>query len=173
MTTGGPHRSASTPPTGISTVRGTPQKARIAPSSIGLPWPDSTSHGSATAWQVADGRGKLAHTEQLEGTVAERSKYGIWWSLGWPYEMSACMARLVYSGVFDTYPGLRVITHHAGAMVPHFAGRLASPLEDPGRAEILAGLKRDYFRGFYADTAMFGAAHAVRCAVEFFRGCGR
>jgi uncharacterized protein len=100
-----------------------------------------------------------------------RSKYGIWWSLGWPYETSACMARLVYSGVFDTYPGLRVITHHAGAMVPHFAGRLASPLEDPGREDILAGLKRDpmdYFRGFYADTAMFGAAHAVRCAVEFF-----
>ena len=100
-----------------------------------------------------------------------RSKYGIWWSLGWPYETSVCMARLVYSGVFDTYPGLRVITHHAGAMVPHFAGRLASPLEDPDRAAIIAGLDRDpmdYFRGFYADTAMFGATHAVRCAVEFF-----
>ena len=55
--------------------------------------------------------------------VEARSKYGIWWSLGWPYETSVCMARLVYSGVFDTYPGLRVITHHAGAMVPHFAGR--------------------------------------------------
>jgi predicted TIM-barrel fold metal-dependent hydrolase len=25
-----------------------------------------------------------------------------------------------------------------------------------------------YFRRFYADTAMFGASHAVRCAVEFF-----
>ena len=72
-----------------------------------------------------------------------RSKYGIWWSLGWPYETSACMARLVYSGVFDTYPALRVITHHAGGMVPHFAGRLASPLEDPDRAAILAGLARD------------------------------
>ena len=35
----------------------------------------------------------------------------------------------------------------------------------------MAGLKRDpmdYFRRFYADTAMFGASHAVRCAVEFF-----
>jgi hypothetical protein len=45
------------------------------------------------------------------------------------------------------------------------------PLEDPARAEILAGLKRDpmdYFRGFYADTAMFGAAHAARYAVDFF-----
>jgi predicted TIM-barrel fold metal-dependent hydrolase len=100
-----------------------------------------------------------------------RSKYGIWWSLGWPYETSVCMARLVYSGCFDRHPGLRVITHHAGAMVPHFAGRLASPLEDPDRAAIMAGLAADpmdYFRRFYADTAMFGASHAVRCAVEFF-----
>ncbi len=101
----------------------------------------------------------------------DRSEYGIWWSLGWPYETSVCMARLVYSGFFDTYPDLPVITHHAGAMVPHFAGRLASPLEDPARADVMARLRArpvDYFRRFYADTAMFGAAHAVRCAVEFF-----
>ena len=100
-----------------------------------------------------------------------RSKYGIWWSLGWPYETSVCMARLVYSGCFDRYPGLRVITHHAGAMVPHFAGRLASPLEDPDRDAIMAGLADEplsYFRRFFADTAMFGATNAVRCAVEFF-----
>ena len=100
-----------------------------------------------------------------------RSKYGIWWSLGWPYETSVCMARLVYSGVLDRFPGLRLLAHHAGAMVPHFAARLASPIEDPDRDAILAGLKAepiDYFRRFFADTAMFGAAHAVRCAVEFF-----
>ncbi len=81
---------------------------------------------------------------------AERaSKYGIWWSLGWPYETSVAMARLVYSGCFDRHPDLTVITHHAGAMVPHFAGRLASPLEDPDRDSIMASLKRDpmdYFR---------------------------
>jgi uncharacterized protein len=56
-------------------------------------------------------------------------------------------------------------------MVPHFAGRLASPLEDPDRDAIMAGLADgplSYFRRFYADTAMFGAANAVRCAVEFF-----
>ena len=99
------------------------------------------------------------------------SKYGIWWSLGWPYETSVAMARLVYSGCFDRHPGLTVITHHAGAMVPHFAGRLASPIEDPDRDAIVGGLKDEpieYFRRFYADTAMFGASHAVRCAVEFF-----
>ena len=26
----------------------------------------------------------------------------------------------------------------------------------------------DYFRRFYADTALFGAPHAVRCVIEFF-----
>ena len=101
----------------------------------------------------------------------DASKYGIWWSLGWPYETSVAMARLVYSGCFDRHPGLKIVTHHAGAMVPHFAGRLASPLEDPDRDSIIAGLKDDpmeYFRRFYADTAMFGASHAVRCAVDFF-----
>jgi predicted TIM-barrel fold metal-dependent hydrolase len=88
-----------------------------------------------------------------------RSKYGIWWSLGWPYETSVCMARLVYSGCLDRYPGLRVIAHHAGAMV------------DPDREAIIAGLNADpmdYFRRFFTDTALFGAAHAVRCAVGFF-----
>jgi len=103
--------------------------------------------------------------------VEQRSSYGIWWSLGWPYETSVCMARLVYSGCFDRHPGLRVITHHAGAMVPHFAGRLASPLEDPDRDAVTSRLSAppiDYFHRFFADTAMFGAGHAVRCAVEFF-----
>jgi aminocarboxymuconate-semialdehyde decarboxylase len=101
----------------------------------------------------------------------ERSKYGIWWSLGWPYETSVSMARLVYSGYFDRYPQLQVITHHAGAMVPHFSGRLASPLEDPDREAIMSSLQSDsldYFRRFFTDTALFGATHAVRCAVEFF-----
>jgi uncharacterized protein len=101
----------------------------------------------------------------------ERSRYGIWWSLGWPYETSVCMTRLVYSGCLDRHPGLRVITHHAGAMVPHFAARLASPLEDPDRAAIMSrlhGSPLDYYRRFFADTALFGNPHAVRCAVEFF-----
>jgi predicted TIM-barrel fold metal-dependent hydrolase len=103
--------------------------------------------------------------------VERRSKYGIWWSLGWPYETSVCMARLVYSGAVGRYPRLHFVAHHAGAMVPHFSGRLASPIEDDRRDEIVGRLTDSpvaLFRRFYTDTAMFGAPHAVRCAVEFF-----
>ncbi len=51
------------------------------------------------------------------------SRYGIWWSIGWPYETAAAMCRLVYSGVLEAHPGLRIVTHHAGAMIPYFSGR--------------------------------------------------
>jgi predicted TIM-barrel fold metal-dependent hydrolase len=41
----------------------------------------------------------------------DRSEYEIWWTFGWPYETSAAMARLVFSGMFDRYPNLNC--HHA------------------------------------------------------------
>jgi aminocarboxymuconate-semialdehyde decarboxylase len=109
----------------------------------------------------------------------EKSRYEIWWVFGWPYETSAFMSRLVFSGVFDRHPGLKILTHHAGAMVPFFAGRVGPGWDQlgartpPDRREEIEGpelAKRpiDYFRMFYADTAVFGAAPALRCALDFF-----
>jgi len=53
-----------------------------------------------------------------------KSKYEIWWTFGWPYETSAAMARLVFSGMFDRHPKLRIVTHHMGGMIPYFEGRV-------------------------------------------------
>ena len=99
------------------------------------------------------------------------SKYGIWWSLGWPYETAAAMTRLVFAGHMERYPGLKVITHHAGGMIPHFSGRLTSVQTEDQRSAFDTVFKRpilDYYRMFYADTALFGAPHGMRSAVEFF-----
>lgn len=100
---------------------------------------------------------------------AEReSDYGLWWSLGWPYETAAALSRLVYSGQMERHPDLSLIAHHGGGMVPHFSARLAM---GPGFRQTQDTLQRpplEYFHRFYADTAMFGAPHAVRCALDFF-----
>ena len=107
-----------------------------------------------------------------------KSKYELWWLFGWPYDTSAFMARLVFSGVFTRHPGLKVITHHAGGMAPFFSGRLGPGMDSFGKrtpAEehelVQSELDErpiDAFRRFYADTAVFGAPHALRCAYEFF-----
>ncbi len=96
------------------------------------------------------------------------SDYGLWWSIGWPYETAAALSRLVYSGQMERHPELRLIAHHGGGMVPHFSARLGM---GPGYRQVKDSLPLpplDYFRRFYADTALFGAPHAVRCVLDFF-----
>jgi len=108
----------------------------------------------------------------------KRSEYEIWWTFGWPYETSAAMARMVFSQFFDRWPNLKVITHHAGGMVPFFEGRVGPGWDQMGArtsdrdlAAVRKALKRphlEYFKDFYADTATFGSATAIRHAMEFF-----
>lgn len=108
----------------------------------------------------------------------KKSKYEIWWTFGWPYETSAAMTRMVFSGFFDRLPTLRLITHHMGAMIPFFDGRVGPGLDQFGSRtsdEDYEGmLKRmpkrpiDYFRMFYADTALAGGRSGIRCGLDFF-----
>ena len=108
----------------------------------------------------------------------DKSKYEIWWTFGWPYETSAFMARVVFAGYFDKYPNLKIITHHLGGMIPYFEGRvgpgwdqLGSRTSDEDLTGVLKGLRKphlDYFKMFYADTAVFGSVPATQCGLEFF-----
>jgi aminocarboxymuconate-semialdehyde decarboxylase len=109
----------------------------------------------------------------------KKSRFEMWWCFHWPYETSVAMMRMVFSGVFDRYPRLKVITHHLGGMIPYFEGRagngmkvLGARTSDEDYSQILPSLKRphmDYLHDFYADTAMFGGGvPATRCGLEFF-----
>ncbi len=114
----------------------------------------------------------------------DKSKFDIWWVFGWPYETSAAMARMVFSGFFDRWPNLKIITHHLGAMVPYLEARVGLGLDqlgkregaEPGYADIIKAMsakgKRpvDYFRQFYGDTAINGSLAGTRCGIDFF-GC--
>jgi uncharacterized protein len=102
----------------------------------------------------------------------------IWFSFGWPYETTACMTRLIYSGLFDELPRLKIITHHMGGMIPYFSGKITlgfrqifegTPTRNPVAEE--RDLKRsplDYFKLLYADTALNGAKASTRCGHDFF-----
>lgn len=108
----------------------------------------------------------------------DRSRYELWWLFGWPYDTSVAMTRLVLTGLFEKLPGLKLITHHLGAMIPYFDGRielfeqtLGSRTTDEDYAPIMAKRTRpllDDFRMFYGDTAMIGSTTGVKCGLEFF-----
>jgi predicted TIM-barrel fold metal-dependent hydrolase len=108
----------------------------------------------------------------------KKSHYEIWWTFGWPYETSVAMAHMVFAGLFDKHPKLKVIAHHMGAMVPYFEGRvgpgwdqLGTRTSDEDYGALLKSMKKrpvDYFHQFYADTAVFGSMPATKCGLEFF-----
>jgi predicted TIM-barrel fold metal-dependent hydrolase len=111
-------------------------------------------------------------------TSEDHSENEIWFTFGWPYESSACVTRLIYSGLFDKLPKLKIITHHMGGMIPFFAEKIAlgflqifhgAPARNPVAER--AGLKRpvlDYYHMLYADTALNGSAAATQCGHAFF-----
>jgi aminocarboxymuconate-semialdehyde decarboxylase len=108
----------------------------------------------------------------------QTSKYDLWWAFGWPHESSLAMGRLVFAGVFDRWPQLKVITHHVGGTIPMFAGRIEHGLSLMGTRnppELAAAVATTLqeppltaFRRFYADTASFGSKSALECGREFF-----
>jgi uncharacterized protein len=106
------------------------------------------------------------------------SENEIWFTFGWPYETTACVTRLIFSGIYDELPGLKIITHHMGGMVPFYAGKIDLGFDqifhgktDENPVAKKAGLKRrpgEYYRMLYADTSLNGSAAATRCGHAFF-----
>jgi aminocarboxymuconate-semialdehyde decarboxylase len=88
------------------------------------------------------------------------------------------MARIVFSGMFVRLPKMRIITHHCGGMIPYFAGRaetlwaqLGSRSIESEESEVLKRLGRpplEFFKMFYGDTVLGGAAAPLACGIAFF-----
>ncbi len=100
------------------------------------------------------------------------SKYLIWQVFGWPYESSAATMRLVFSGIMQDHPDLKILVHHTAAMIPFFHGRMKSMFEmfseelkiqTEGR---LTQPPHEYFQRFYGDIGAFSAG-AVNVARDF------
>jgi aminocarboxymuconate-semialdehyde decarboxylase len=107
-----------------------------------------------------------------------KSRYEIWQVLGWPFETGVAMARIVFSGMLDRLPNMRIITHHCGGVVPYLAGRadtlwaqLGSRTADEDYSAVLKRMSKppiEYFKMFFGDTVLGGSASALRCGLDFF-----
>ena len=95
-------------------------------------------------------------------------------TFGWPYETSLAMGRLVFGGVLEKYPGLKIITHHCGAMVSYLEQRI---IQFYDAHEMYYGDKYNlgmpkspisYFKMFYNDTALYGNTPALMLGYAFF-----
>jgi aminocarboxymuconate-semialdehyde decarboxylase len=102
----------------------------------------------------------------------EDSYYGLSLVLGWPYETSVAVARLVLSGVIARHPNLDIILHHGGGMIPFFHRRIEMNYQSgqrrvPQPLDQSIDIRKD-LRRFYVDTVLQGATSALVTSVDFF-----
>jgi uncharacterized protein len=111
------------------------------------------------------------------GSPPETAPFLLWQVVGWTFDTTITVCRLMFAGIYDRHPKLKLIAHHGGGLIPHLSGRFeliphAAKLDPTGSLEAdLARLQKppsEYLKMLYVDTAMFGAEHAVGCVVEFF-----
>ena len=86
-------------------------------------------------------------------------------TVGFTVDTTLCISRLIFSGLLDRYPGLKIISSHLGGCLPYLAERL-----DRGYAVYpeLGGATRrpsDYLKEIYYDCVLFDPK-AVSFAVD-------
>ncbi len=104
------------------------------------------------------------------------AEYDLIHNFGWPFETTLALSRLVFSGIMERYPSLKIISHHLGGGIPFFWGRTNETYDPGGEPEgemqiVSQTLPKpliEYFSLFYYDTAIGGSSAAIRCAYEVF-----
>jgi uncharacterized protein len=83
--------------------------------------------------------------------------------IGWPFDTTQAIWRLIMGGVIDRYPGLKIVIHHCGAMVPFFAKRMEKTFK-----KSLPHPVEEYWDNIYGDTALSGSPAGCQCGYAFF-----
>jgi aminocarboxymuconate-semialdehyde decarboxylase len=118
-------------------------------------------------WQAAQDLGAFVLLHPMRPLAGvDLSRYFMDNAVGRPAESSVALAGLIFSGVLERHPGLRVCVVHGGGFLPYQIGRLDKAFQ--ARPD-LAGARisrppSEYLRMTYADTVVhdpLALAHLV------------
>ncbi len=82
-------------------------------------------------------------------------KFGMAFTVGQPYEETLALSSLIYDGVMDRFPKLKVLVAHGGGYLPYYAGRQDSAHRAGTDGAKLKGDISSYIRKFYYETVIF------------------
>lgn len=82
--------------------------------------------------------------------------YGMWNSIGQSIEEVKVMTSMIYGGVVERYPELRIVMAHGGGYFPHNLGRLDRNVTNrPDSMKNISKKPSAYLRSFYYDTCLY------------------
>jgi aminocarboxymuconate-semialdehyde decarboxylase len=118
-----------------------------------------TDRRFAPVWKEIDRRGLavLIHPSAPPGTKhLDVMKYNLIASVGFMFDTSLSVSRMIFDGFLDRYPNLRIIAAHGGGALPYLAGRLDICFDNmPACRERISSRPSTYLRNIYYDSVVF------------------
>jgi aminocarboxymuconate-semialdehyde decarboxylase len=118
-----------------------------------------TEKAFAPIWKEIDKRGLpvLVHPTAPPGTAElDVMRYNLIASVGFMFDTSLAVARMIFDGFFDRYPDLKLIASHGGGALPYIAGRLDICFDNmPACREKISRKPSTYLKQIYYDSVVF------------------
>lgn len=86
---------------------------------------------------------------------------------GWDYDSTMAVWRLIFGGVLDRWPSLKIITHHLGNYIPFFHRRIEVNFNGFLKEQLPRHIS-EYWSNIYGDTAIDGNVGSMQCGYAFF-----
>jgi len=94
--------------------------------------------------------------------------YGLSGAVGFLFDTTIAILRLVYSGLLEKLPDLHIVLPHSGSTIPYLAGRIDHQYKlSKGGHALLPKPPSEYLRTVYIDTAQSLYKPAMECALAF------
>ena len=123
----------------------------------------------ASIWKEIDRRGLpvLVHPSAPPGTAElDVMRYNLIASVGFMFDTSLAVARMIFDGFFDRYPNLKLIAAHGGATLPYIAGRLDICFANmPACRERISEKPSSYLKRVFYDSVVFQQS-SLELAIE-------
>jgi aminocarboxymuconate-semialdehyde decarboxylase len=118
-----------------------------------------TNKKFSSIWKEIDRRALpvLVHPSAPPGTKQlDVMRYNLIASVGFMFDTSLALARMIFDGFFDRYPKLKIIAAHGGGALPYIAGRLEICFENmPACRERISQRPSSYLHRIYYDSVVF------------------
>jgi aminocarboxymuconate-semialdehyde decarboxylase len=105
-------------------------------------------------WAKAEQLGAAIFVHPAGSPDPRMRKHRLLITLGQPLEEAFAMSSLVYEGVMDAFPKLKIVMAHGGGFLPFYTGRHDNDYR-AGRSAAMTGDFSSYLPRFYYDTVLF------------------
>lgn len=118
-------------------------------------------------WEAIDNLGLpvLVHPTSPPGTaLLDLKMHNMTGSVGFMFDTSLAIGRMIYDGFFETFRNLKIIAAHGGGALPYIVGRLDRCYDMvPARRTKISRLPSEYMRQIYYDSVVYRQAALQLC----------